>query len=162
MSLRHEDWKELFLRSSRLGSFFLPGNGSNRARTRKTSCRKHSCASGARQHSIQNRALLFATVRSISLDLLRRDARRARREATAALETRAIGRAAISTDETNHNAPSRLRWTASGRTTRGRGHEDLERAHLRGNRDRARHFAKHGRFALSLCPKELKKNLLPQ
>ncbi|MEP6821473.1 MAG: sigma-70 family RNA polymerase sigma factor [Chthoniobacterales bacterium] len=35
------------------------------------------------QHSIQNRALLFATVRSISLDLLRRDARRARREATA-------------------------------------------------------------------------------
>src|SRR3954469_890114 len=36
-----------------------------------------------KQHSIQNRALLFATVRSISLDLLRRDARRARREADA-------------------------------------------------------------------------------
>lgn len=36
-----------------------------------------------KQHCIQNRALLFATVRSISLDLLRRDARRARREATA-------------------------------------------------------------------------------
>ena len=35
-----------------------------------------------KQHSVQNRALLFATVRSISLDLLRRDARRARREAT--------------------------------------------------------------------------------
>ncbi|CAN5616844.1 sigma-70 family RNA polymerase sigma factor [soil metagenome] len=34
-----------------------------------------------KQHSIQNRALLFATVRSISLDALRRDARRARREA---------------------------------------------------------------------------------
>ncbi len=37
-------------------------------------------------HSVQNRALLFATVRSISLDLLRRDARRARREATAVAE----------------------------------------------------------------------------
>ncbi|MCA1658431.1 MAG: RNA polymerase sigma factor [Verrucomicrobiaceae bacterium] len=36
-----------------------------------------------KQHSIENRALLFATVRSIALDLLRRDARRARREATA-------------------------------------------------------------------------------
>ena len=36
-----------------------------------------------KQHSIRNRALLFATVRSISLDLLRRDFRRARREADA-------------------------------------------------------------------------------
>ena len=39
-----------------------------------------------KQHSINNRALLFATVRSISLDLLRRDARRARREADAAAD----------------------------------------------------------------------------
>lgn len=36
-----------------------------------------------KQHPVNNRALLFATVRSISLDLLRRDARRARREADA-------------------------------------------------------------------------------
>lgn len=36
-----------------------------------------------KQHSIGNRALLFATVRSIALDLLRRDSRRARREADA-------------------------------------------------------------------------------
>jgi len=39
-----------------------------------------------RQHPIENRALLFATVRSISLDMLRRDARRARREASAVAE----------------------------------------------------------------------------
>ncbi len=39
-----------------------------------------------KQHSIQNRALLFATVRSISFDTLRRDARRARREADAVAE----------------------------------------------------------------------------
>src|SRR5215213_3586823 len=36
-----------------------------------------------KRHPIQNRALLFATVRSTALDLLRRDARRARREAEA-------------------------------------------------------------------------------
>lgn len=36
-----------------------------------------------KQHSIRNRALLFATVRSISLDKIRSDVRRARREATA-------------------------------------------------------------------------------
>src|SRR5438045_9214043 len=39
-----------------------------------------------KEHSVQNRALLFAIVRSGALDLLRRDARRARREATAAAE----------------------------------------------------------------------------
>ena len=40
-----------------------------------------------KQRSPENRALLFATVRSIALDLLRRDSRRARREADAFLET---------------------------------------------------------------------------
>ena len=37
-----------------------------------------------RQHSIENRALLYATVRSTALDRLRSDQRRARREAMAA------------------------------------------------------------------------------
>jgi RNA polymerase sigma-70 factor (ECF subfamily) len=36
-----------------------------------------------KEHSIENRGLLYATVRSVALDLLRRDARRARREAKA-------------------------------------------------------------------------------
>ena len=40
-----------------------------------------------KQHPIENRALLFATVRSISLDSIRRDARRARREADAVAES---------------------------------------------------------------------------
>ena len=35
-----------------------------------------------RHHRIDNRALLYATVRSIALDFIRRDKRRARREAT--------------------------------------------------------------------------------
>ena len=40
-----------------------------------------------RNHKIQNRALLYAAVRSIALDFIRRDSRRARREATAVGET---------------------------------------------------------------------------
>jgi len=36
-----------------------------------------------RNHNIENRGLLYATVRSVALDLIRRDSRRARREATA-------------------------------------------------------------------------------
>lgn len=40
-----------------------------------------------RNHRIDNRALLYATVRSIALDLIRRDSRRARREAEAFSDT---------------------------------------------------------------------------
>ena len=36
-----------------------------------------------RHHDVANRGLLYATVRSIALDFIRRDSRRARREATA-------------------------------------------------------------------------------
>jgi RNA polymerase sigma-70 factor (ECF subfamily) len=36
-----------------------------------------------RNHSIENRALLYSTVRSIALDFIRRDSRRARREMVA-------------------------------------------------------------------------------
>src|SRR6266705_1138214 len=39
-----------------------------------------------RNHKIENRALLYAAVRSIALDFIRRDARRARREATVVAE----------------------------------------------------------------------------
>jgi RNA polymerase sigma-70 factor (ECF subfamily) len=40
-----------------------------------------------KQHDIANRGLLYAAVRSIALDFLRRDSRRARRESVAASET---------------------------------------------------------------------------
>ena len=40
-----------------------------------------------RNHNIENRALLYATVRSIALDFVRRDRRRARREVDASSET---------------------------------------------------------------------------
>src|SRR2546423_13138244 len=41
-----------------------------------------------RNHRIDNRALLYATVRSIALDFIRRDSRRARRELAAFLESK--------------------------------------------------------------------------
>ena len=40
-----------------------------------------------RNHNIENRPLLYATVRSIALDFLRRDSRRSRRESAAVAET---------------------------------------------------------------------------
>src|SRR6266705_6289670 len=40
-----------------------------------------------RNHKIENRALLYAAVRSLALDFIRRDSRRARREASAISET---------------------------------------------------------------------------
>src|SRR6267143_1367188 len=40
-----------------------------------------------RNHDIDNRGLLYAAVRSLALDFIRRDARRARREATVLAET---------------------------------------------------------------------------
>ena len=41
-----------------------------------------------RNHNVDNRALLYATVRSIALDLIRRDSRRTRREAEALSESK--------------------------------------------------------------------------
>jgi RNA polymerase sigma-70 factor, ECF subfamily len=43
-----------------------------------------------RNHKIDNRALLYATVRSIALDRIRRDNRRARREAEAVSESQQV------------------------------------------------------------------------
>ena len=43
-----------------------------------------------RNHAIDNRALLYATVRSIALDFIRRNSRRARREAEAVSESEQV------------------------------------------------------------------------
>ena len=43
-----------------------------------------------KQHQIDNRALLYATVRSIALDFLRRDSRRARRESVVVAESDSV------------------------------------------------------------------------
>ena len=81
----HEDWKVCF-------SELAPGLVLFARQFARTSADAEDIVQDAfvrfwrKEHSIENRALLFATVRSVALDLLRRDARRARREANAALE----------------------------------------------------------------------------
>jgi RNA polymerase sigma-70 factor (ECF subfamily) len=57
-----------------------------------------------KQHSPENRALLFATVRSVALDLLRRDSRRARREADAFLEAEQTAAPSLDVDSESQRA----------------------------------------------------------
>jgi RNA polymerase sigma-70 factor, ECF subfamily len=81
----HEDWKVCF-------SELAPGLVLFARQFARTSADAEDIVQDAfvrfwrKEHSIENRALLFAIVRSVALDLLRRDARRARREANASLE----------------------------------------------------------------------------
>ena len=83
--ITHEDWKVCF-------SELAPGLVLFARQFVRTSADAEDIVQDAfvrfwrKEHSIENRALLFATVRSVALDLLRRDARRARRETNAALE----------------------------------------------------------------------------
>jgi len=56
-----------------------------------------------KEHSIDNRGLLFATVRSVALDLLRRDARRARRESNAALGVEQSAQPQFDFDDSSQN-----------------------------------------------------------
>ena len=83
--ITHEDWKNCF---AQLG----PGLVLFARQFVRTSADAEDIVQDAfvrfwrKQHSIENRALLYATVRSVALDLLRRDARRARREADASLD----------------------------------------------------------------------------
>ena len=81
----HEDWKVCF-------SELAPGLVLFARQFVRTSADAEDIVQDAfvrfwrKEHSIENRGLLYATVRSVALDLLRRDTRRARREANAALD----------------------------------------------------------------------------
>jgi RNA polymerase sigma-70 factor (ECF subfamily) len=81
----HEDWKVSF-------SELAPGLVLFARQFVRTSADAEDIVQDAfvrfwrKEHSIENRALLYATVRSVALDLLRRDTRRARREANSALD----------------------------------------------------------------------------
>ena len=81
----HEDWKVCF-------SELAPGLVLFARQFVRTSADAEDIVQDAfvrfwrRQHSIENRALLYATVRSTALDRLRSDQRRAGREGSAALD----------------------------------------------------------------------------
>src|SRR5260370_38010490 len=57
-----------------------------------------------KQHDIANRGLLYTAVRSIALDFLRRDSRRARREFTAASETDQTVQPMFEIEDESHRA----------------------------------------------------------
>ena len=57
-----------------------------------------------RNHDISNRGLLYAAVRSLALDFIRRDARRARREATALAEAEPVIERQFEVDDDTQSA----------------------------------------------------------
>ena len=77
----HEDWKSCF---SEIGPGLLlfARQWARSAADAEDIVQEAFVKFWRRNHKINNRALLYATVRSIALDFIRRDKRRARREAT--------------------------------------------------------------------------------
>ena len=81
----HEDWKSSF---SEIGPGLLlfARQWTRSAADAEDIVQEAFVKFWRRNHKIHNRALLYATVRSIALDFIRRDKRRVRREATAVAE----------------------------------------------------------------------------
>jgi RNA polymerase sigma-70 factor (ECF subfamily) len=82
----HEDWKVCFSRLAP-GLLLFARQWMRSSADAEDVVQEAFVRFWRRQHSIDNRALLYATVRSIALDFIRRDSRRARREATAFSES---------------------------------------------------------------------------
>jgi RNA polymerase sigma-70 factor (ECF subfamily) len=82
---RHEDWKSCF---SELGPGLLlfARQWVRSAADAEDIVQEAFVKFWRRNHKIDNRALLYAAVRSVALDFIRRDSRRARREANAVAE----------------------------------------------------------------------------
>src|SRR5438094_313118 len=82
----HEDWKSCF---SEIGPGLLlfARQWARTAADAEDIVQEAFVKFWRRNHKINNRALLYATVRSIALDFIRRDKRRARRESVAVAET---------------------------------------------------------------------------
>src|SRR5215472_16000236 len=82
----HEDWKACFT-SVALGLLLFARQWVQSRADAEDIVQEAFVKFWRRNHEIRNRALLYATVRSVALDFDRRDTRRARREATAFAET---------------------------------------------------------------------------
>jgi len=82
----HEDWKSCF-REIAPGLLLFARQWVQSAADAEDIVQEAFVKFWRRNHKIDNRALLYAAVRSIALDFIRRDSRRARREATAMAES---------------------------------------------------------------------------
>jgi RNA polymerase sigma-70 factor (ECF subfamily) len=78
----HEDWKVCFARLAP-GLLLFARQWMRSSADAEDVVQEAFVRFWRKQHSIDNRALLYATVRSIALDFIRRDSRRARREVNA-------------------------------------------------------------------------------
>jgi RNA polymerase sigma-70 factor (ECF subfamily) len=81
----HEDWKTCFAQLAPALLLFARRWTNSRADAEDV-VQEAFVRFWRRQHSLENRGLLYATVRSTALDRLRSEQRRARREAVASLE----------------------------------------------------------------------------
>src|ERR1043166_524158 len=75
----HESWKDCFLQLAP-GLVLFARQWVHSAADAEDIVQDAFVKFWRRNHNVQNRALLYATVRSTALDLIRRDSRRARRE----------------------------------------------------------------------------------
>ncbi len=82
----HEDWKTCFAQLAPALLLFARRWTHSRADAEDV-VQEAFVRIWRRQHSLENRGLLYATVRSTALDRLRSEQRRARREAAASLES---------------------------------------------------------------------------
>ena len=82
----HEDWKRCFAEIAP-GLLLFARQWVQSAADAEDVVQEAFVKFWRRNHNIENRALLYAAVRSIALDFVRRDKRRARREATVFAET---------------------------------------------------------------------------
>jgi RNA polymerase sigma-70 factor, ECF subfamily len=82
----HEDWKSCFTEVAP-GLLLFARQWVQSAADAEDVVQEAFVKFWRRNHKVQNRALLYAAVRSIALDFIRRDSRRARREASALGDT---------------------------------------------------------------------------
>jgi RNA polymerase sigma-70 factor, ECF subfamily len=82
---RHEDWKSCFSEVAP-GLLLFARQWVRSAADAEDIVQEAFVKFWRRNHKINNRALLYAAVRSLALDFVRRDSRRARREANALAE----------------------------------------------------------------------------
>jgi len=86
----HEDWKDCFSKLAP-GLVLYARQWVRSAADAEDAVQEAFVRFWRREHNISNRPLLYAAVRSAALDLIRRDQRRARREAEAAADASAFG-----------------------------------------------------------------------
>jgi RNA polymerase sigma-70 factor (ECF subfamily) len=99
----HEDWKTVFSELAP-GLVLFARQWVHSAADAEDIVQEAFVKFWRRNHKIDNRALLYATVRSVALDLIRRDSRRARREREASAEVEQMVEPQFRTEDESQRA----------------------------------------------------------